>query len=499
MNRRSGGPNLLFLMSDQHTQRVAGCYGDGVVRTPALDRLADRGVVFENAYCPSPICVPSRMSLLTGCYPATQSCWTNSDTLASDRPTMAHALGAAGYRPALVGRLHALGPDQLHGYAERYVGDHSPNWIGVPRHSLGVLERTNDPFRDSLRKSGPGQSAYQLHDADVTDAACAWLEDRAARRRAGDVEPFSLTLGFMLPHQPYVARREDYDPYDGKVGLPDTPPPDPGREHPYLAWWRESTDTRAVTDAETLRARTAYYGLVTRLDAMIGRVLDTLDRLALDRDTLIVYTTDHGDQLGERGLWWKQTFYDESAKVPLIVAWPGRLPAGTRRRQLVNLVDLAPTVLEALVAPPLPNADGRSFWPVALDADHPWPDETFSEYCTDALEAWAGTTPVQQRMLRTRRWKLNYYHGHRPQLFDMARDPRETTDLGDEPGHAAVRDGLTARLLATWDPEAIARRMRRRRLDKDLVGAWCRTVQPPDAYRWQLRMEDNWLGEPPGA
>jgi choline-sulfatase len=102
-------------------------------------------------------------------------------------------------------------------------------------------------------------------------------------------------------------------------------------------------------------------------------------------------------------------------------------------------------------------------------------------------------------MLRTRRWKLNYYHGHRPQLFDMARDPRETTDLGDEPGHAAVRDGLMARLLATWDPEAIARRMRRRRLDKDLVGAWCRTMQPPDAYRWQLRMEDNWLGEPPEA
>jgi choline-sulfatase len=246
--------NLLFLMSDQHTQRVAGCYGDGVVRTPNLDRLAARGVVFDEAYCPSPICVPSRMSLLTGCHPATQECWTNGDLLASDRPTMAHALGAAGYRPVLVGRLHALGPDQLHGYAEREVGDHSPNWIGVPRHDMGALDRTNDPFRDSLRKSGAGQSAYELHDADVVDAACARLEAIADRRAAGDATPFGLTVGLMLPHPPYVARAEDYEPYVGKVGPPETAPPDPAREHPYLRWWRDSTDTRHVTEAEVLRA-----------------------------------------------------------------------------------------------------------------------------------------------------------------------------------------------------------------------------------------------------
>jgi choline-sulfatase len=491
--RAGHGPNLLFLMSDQHTQRVAGCYGDGVVRTPALDRLAARGVVFDEAYCPSPICVPSRMSLLTGCYPSTQSCWTNSDILASDRPTLAHALGAAGYLPVLIGRLHALGPDQLHGYARREVGDHSPNWFGVPRHNLGALDRTNDPYRDSLRKSGAGQSAYELHDADVTEAACAWLEDLARRRRAGEAAPFSLTVGFMLPHQPYVARREDYEPYVGKVGLPDTPPPDPEREHPYLRWWRDSTDTRAVTAAETLRARTAYYGLVTRLDAMIGRVLDTLERLDLAEETLVVYTTDHGDQLGERGLWWKQTFYDESAKVPLILAWPGHLPEGERRAQLVNLIDLAPTVLDALGAPALPNAEGRSFFPVTRSGGHPWLDLTFSEYCTDAMEAWAGTTPVQQRMLRTRRWKLNYYHGHRPQLFDLAEDPRETTDLGEDRRYAAVREALLRRLLADWDPDEVARRMARHRRDKDLLAAWARVVWPPDAHRWPLRMEDNWL------
>ena len=319
-------PNLLYIMSDQHTQRVTGCYGDRIVRTPSLDRLAARGVVFENAYTPAPLCLAARMSALTGCYPVTQACWTNSDILASDRPTMAHALGAVGYQPILVGRLHAIGPDQLHGYARRAVGDHSTNWLGGVRHDMGVLDKTNDPFRVSLQKSGPGQSAYERHDVDTTESACAILESIAVRRRAGDDAPFSVSVGYMLPHQPYVARQEDYDPYVGKVGLPCTPPPDPEREHPYLHWWRQYTDTQSVTTDEILRARTAYYGLVTRLDTLIGHLLETLERLGLAENTLIVYTSDHGDQIGERGLWWKQTFYDEATKVPMILSWPGRLP-----------------------------------------------------------------------------------------------------------------------------------------------------------------------------
>ena len=488
-------PNLLYIMSDQHTQRVTGCYGDRIVQTPVLGRLARRGVVFENAYTPSPLCLPARMSALTACYPVNQGCWTNSDILASDRPTMAHALGAAGYQPILIGRLHAIGPDQLHGFVRREVGDHSTNWVGGPRHDMGALDKTNDPFRVSLRKSGAGQSAYELHDVDVTRSACAVLEEIAGRRRAGDREPFCLSIGYMLPHQPYVARQEEYNLYLGKVGPPELPPPDPGSEHPYLRWWREFTDTQSVTTQETIRARTAYYGLVTRLDALIGRVLETLERLDLAENTLVVYTSDHGDQIGERGLWWKQTFYDESTKVPLILSWPGRLPEAERRVQVVGLTDLTQTILEAACAPALPNADGHSFLAVARDGKHPWIDETFSEYCTDATEGWAGRVPVQQRMIRTRRWKLNYYHGYPPQLFDMAQDPRETKDLAGEPPLASIRDALQARVLAEWDPDAIAQRMIRRRRDKELLAAWCRTVNPAEVYRWRLRMEDNWLNE----
>ncbi len=486
-------PNILFLMSDQHTQKITGCYGDPLVRTPHLNALAQRGVAFDNAYCPSPICTPSRMSLLTGRWPVTQACWTNSDMLASDIPTYLHCLGAAGYRPALIGRLHSVGPDQLRGYAEREVGDHSSNWIGGRPHQMGVLDRTNDPFRVSLQRSGAGQSAYELHDEDVADAACAWLERHVARRAAGDDQPFALGVGMMLPHQPYVARAADFAPYAETIGLPAIARPDEAADHPYLVKWRHITGTADVCDAETLRARAAYYGLVTRLDALIGQVLARLEASGLADDTIVIYTSDHGDQLGERGLWWKQTFYDESAKVPLIVAWPGQLPQGEHRSQVVNLVDLGPTLLDAVGAPALPTTDGVSFLPVLRNAAAPWLNLTYSEYCTDGSARWDGGNSVVQRMVRCDNWKLIYFHGYRPQLFDLARDPHETQDLGADPIHAATRERLLKLLHAGWNPEAIVKTLATRRADREILAQWWRAVEPPDGYRWTMKMEDNWL------
>ena len=429
-------PNLLYILSDQHTQKVTGCYGDQLVATPHLDRLAARGVVFDNAYTPSPLCTPARMSLLTGRHPSAQSCWTNSDALASDIPTFAHALGAGGHRPVLIGRLHSIGPDQMRGHAERLVGDHSTNWIGGHAHSLGVLDRTNDPFRVSVERSGPGQSSYEVKDREVTERTLAWLDDVAAKRRAGDDEPFCLSVGYLLPHQPYVCAADDYRRYAAKVALPSLPVPE--REHPYLHWWREHTGSLDLPEDAVLRARAAYYGLITSMDRMIGQILDRLETLGLAENTLVIYASDHGDQIGERGLWWKQTFYDESVKVPLILSWPEVLPEGERRGQIVNLIDLGPTMLDALGAPALPNVQGRSFLEVAKDGGTPWCDETFSEYCTDGMSPWTGSEPVQQRMLRAGRWKLVYYHGYPPQLFDLEADPHELHDLAADPrfGHS---------------------------------------------------------------
>ena len=277
--------------------------------------------------------------------------------------------------------------------------------------------------------------------------------------------------------------------------MPGLAAPDAGSEHPWLAWWRSNRDIAHVSEAETLRSRAAYYGLVTRLDLLIGQILDTLERTGLGKDTLIVYASDHGEQLGERGLWWKHTLYDESVKVPLIMSWPGRFPKGERRAQVVNLIDLSATMLDALGAPALPNGQGISFLDAACDARAPWIDRTVSEYCTDAVPAWTGGQAVQQRMIRSGAWKLIYYHGYRPQLFNLASDPHECDDLAEKPDHRGVRDRLLAELLADWDPDAIAASMAVRRKDKDLLGAWARSVRPADQHRWNLEPEQNRLDD----
>jgi choline-sulfatase len=485
-------PNLLFLFSDQHTQRIAGCYGSLPDVTPNLDRLAAQGVAFDNAYCPSPLCVPSRMSMLTQRYPYEQECWTNDDFLRSDAATWPHALGAAHYRPVLAGRLHAMGPDQLHGYAERLVGDHSPNWPGVPRHDMGALDKANDPWRESLERSGIGQSAYQVKDIETAAAACAYLRDVGKARRGGDDAPFCLSVGFLLPHPPYVAWREDYERFAGRVpppahGEPPTPP------HAWETWWRENRGIASVDPQIAQRARTAYYGLVYRLDALVGQILTCVESEGLDEDTLVVYTTDHGDHLGERGLWWKHTLYDASVKVPLVMRWPGELPRGQRRGQVCNLIDVAATMLDALGAPALPHGNGRSLLAVARDPTAPWTDETFSEHCTDRVPAWTGGRDVQQRMLRNGRWKLIYYHGHAAQLFDVEADPEERRDLAQLSEHTPLRDALLAKVRNGWNPDAIAARIRERRSDKQIIEAWARNVQPADAFRWNLRPELNRL------
>jgi len=489
---RTRHPNLLFLFSDQHTQRIAGCYGDVLGVTPNLDRLAQRGVTFDNAYCPSPLCVPSRMSMLCGRWPYEEACWTNDDYLRSDAPTWVHALGAAGIRSVLAGRLHAMGPDQLHGYAERMVGDHSPNWGGVPRHDLGVLDKANDPWRESLERAGIGQSAYQVKDVETTAAACDYLRDVARRRQRGDDEPFSLTAGYLLPHPPYVAWREDYDRFAGRVKPPRYADP-PSPVHEWEAWWRSNRGIAEVPAEVFMRARTAYYALVHRLDAMIGEVLACLDESGLAEDTLIVYTTDHGDQLGERGLWWKHTLYEDSIRVPLVMSWPGRLPSGERRAHVGNLVDVAATMVDALGGPTLSHGRGRSLLSIAREPESAWTNDTFIEHCTDVLPAWTGGRAVQQRAVRSDRWKLIYHHRDAPQLFDLETDPHERTDLAANARYADVRDRLTAHVLDGWDPDGVRARITARRLDKNVLDGWAQNIRPPDEFRWELRPEHNRL------
>ena len=499
-------PNVLFIQSDQHCAAVTGCYGDPVIQTPNLDRLAARGVVMDSAYCASPICVPSRSSLLTGRHPFENRVWTNMHVLDSAIPTMAHAMGAVGYRPVQVGRMHFNGLDQLHGYAERHVGDHGPNYAGGTPVDHGVLTGTTGPHRLSLQKSGPGQGAYEVHDEHVIRTAVNLIDGSGSRKRADEQhEPFSLSLGLMLPHQPYVARKRDYDQYRGAVPMPGRPEPFGDAHHPYLRWWREQCGIADVSPDEVQRARTAYWALVTRTDAMIGEVLDALERNGLSGDTLVVYTSDHGDMLGEHGLWWKQTFYEESVRVPMVLSWPGVLPQGSRCDRVVSHMDLNATVLDAIGAPKLPRSRGRSFLGLLQEPGAvSWEDIAFSEYCTDSTsEALsggmraplpeAGKNGWRHRMVRHGDWKLVYYNGMEPQLFNLEEDPVEMHDLASDPGFRNVRNDLVSEVLEEWDPDAVASEMEAAQRDIQVMTTWARNVQPADTHRWALRPEMSYL------
>ena len=471
-------PNLLYIHSDQHNPAVTGCYGDPIVQTPNLDALATNGIVFTNVYCPSPVCVPSRMSMLTGRYPYEIEVWTNSHILDSGAPTFAHAMGAAGYHPVLIGRMYAIGPDQLHGYAERLVGDHGSNYPGSGE--------APENLRASLQNAGAGQSSYQVHDEDVTAATVNYLNQLGVRKRAGlAAEPFCLSVGFLLPHSPYVVRRGDYDIYRDVMTMPKHPEPFSDALHPYFRWWRKWCGWEAVPESEILRARTAYWALVTRMDAMIGEILMTLRKDNLEENTLILYTSDHGDQVGEHGLWMKRTFYEGSVKVPAVLSWTGVLPEGVRCDRVLSSLDLHATMLEALRAPQLPNAHGRSVLNLIRSGEAGWEDVALSEYCT-----YEGCL---HRMIWCDEWKLNYYHGQEPQLFNLAEDPHELKDLAQDASCRGIRAQLTARVLEGWDAEVIAERMAAKRADGEIIRAWARHTKPEERFRWQHLPQMDYL------
>ena len=503
-------PHIIWIQSDQHNPAVIGAYGDPVVDTPNLDRLASKGTLLSNAYCSSPICVPSRMSLITGMYPHETEVWTNDQILNSAIPTYAHSLGAAGYNPIQIGRMHFNGVDQKHGFVKRLVGDHGPNYPGSPRTvDHGILSGTTGPARVSLQKSGRGQNAYEVHDEEVEEATVSYIDNLGKKIRSGtSTDPISLSIGLMLPHQPFVARKDDYDKYVGKVGMPRVPEDPMELCHPYIRWWRERTGISSVTEEEIIRARTAYWALCERTDALIGSVLKALDSNGILENAIVIYTSDHGEQAGEHGLWWKQTFYEDSVKVPAIISWPGHIQDNRTQDIVINQFDLVATILEAANAPVLPRSNGRSLLKILKDPTASWDSTAFSEYCMSDSEHGRTYSPnlggddihakpggVQNRMLRSGPWKLNYYHGYQPQLFNLEEDPFETLDRNNDPACKGIKSELLDRLLDDWDPDLIRQRMHILKEEQIISEDWASNTTPQDELRWELDPEMDQLIE----
>ena len=298
--------------------------------------------------------------------------------------------------------------------------------------------------------------------------------------------PFSISVGFMLPHQPFVARHEDFVRFVDRVPPPQTPVPYSDDLHPHFKAWRQECGIVDVPAAEIHRARVAYWALVYRMDVMIGQILDALKLNGFEENTLVIYSSDHGEQVGEHGLWWKQTFYDDSAKVPAILSWPGHISAGGRIGRVISSLDINATMISALGGPKLPTSRGRSLLPLFDDSrSSEWEDIAFSEYCTDS--------GCLQRMIRSGPWKLNYYHGQPSQLFNLEEDPRETIDRIADLNCTELVSDLTARVLEGWNPELVWEKLQTKQEENRVLSQWTRNVQPADTYRWDLRPEMDYL------
>jgi len=463
--------NVLILMSDQHSPHFLGCYGNELVRTPNLDRLAAEGMRFDSAYTPAPLCVPGRMSFMTARRPSANRVWTNGHILSSAIPTWAHAMGAAGYETALVGRMHFVGADHRHGFELRPMGEYSAVFPGADR--LGgpqfkeVPGSTSGQTRISVECAGVGRNSYQAFDEMVAENTCRYLEERAGGEGG---RPFAAVAGFVLPHCPFFIPRELFDYYYERVDVPEVV----GDEPEAIRNFKKRRQIDEPLLEERIRvARAAYFGMCEYFDRQIGKILRQLDETGLSENTLVVYTSDHGEMAGEHGCWWKSNYYEGSVGVPLLARLPGTVPAGKVNPTICNLMDLGPTLIEMAGGEGLQVSDGHSLWrELRGEADPERPDETFSEHGPAR-----GEPP--SRMIRRGKWKLFKYHDDTPPvLFDLDEDPGELRDLGEDPAFAEIREELLKRLYEDWDPGFVVRESENLGRDMQVLSAWGKAVQP---------------------
>ncbi len=444
--------NLVFIMSDEHNAAFMGCAGHAHVKTPALDALAARGTIFDNAYTNCPICVPARASFATGRYVHDCGNWDNAFPYHGELPSWGHRLQAQGHHVVSIGKLHYRSTEDDNGFDEEIIPLHVVDGVG---DLLGMI-RDDLPERHGTKKlasdAGRGESSYTNNDRNIATEARRWLVEEAPKYEG---KPWALFVSFVCPHFPLIAPDEFYDMYaQSDLPLPTLYSPEERTSHPYYAAMRRCLAYDKHFDETSIRkAVIAYHGMCTFLDANIAAVLKALDETGRLEDTRVVYTSDHGDALGKRGLWGKSTMFEESARVPLIVAGPD-LPSGKRVATPVSLVDSFPTILQAVGA----HAEaidhglpGQSL--LELARDEPDHRTVFSEY--HAVGSSAGTF-----MIRRDQFKLVYFVGMEPELFDVESDPEETQNLAGDPAYADVLSRLESELRAICDPEDVDRRAR---------------------------------------
>ena len=440
-------PNILLVMADQLGASFLPSYGHRVVRAPALTRLAERGVQFDAAYTNSPLCAPSRFTMLAGLRNSRIGAYDNASELPASVPTFAHHLRAGGYQTCLAGKMHFVGPDQLHGFEERLTTDIYPADFGWTPDWSDPDGRFDWWFHnmDSVRFAGVAEASNQLdYDDEVGFQAVRKIRDLA---RTADARPWMLTVSFTHPHDPYVQRREYWDRYDhDTVEGPRVGPLPLDSLDPHSRRLRHvsAMDDDVITEAQIRNARHAYYASISYVDEWLGRILATLEACALADDTVVIFTADHGDMLGERGLWYKMNFFEHACRVPLLVAGPGI--DARRVAEPVSHLDVLPTLCELAGLPVPAAADGTSL-AALLGGDRQSDRRVLGEYLGEGAIA-----PIL--MVREHQEKYVHCDADPPQLYDLSADPDELRNLAAEPSSSATIARFDAIVHATWDPAA---------------------------------------------
>ena len=482
MNHTSA-KNILIVMADQLSALALGCYGHGEVISPHINHIAERGVVFDAAYSSSPLCAPARYAFMTGQNISRCGGYDNAAYLPSTMPTFAHYLRLMNYQTCLAGKMHFVGPDQLHGFEERVTTDIYPADFGWVPDWDNADQRIDLWYHNmsSVKQAGVAAITNQLaYDDEVGHRATQVIYDYA-RDHAHDPNrrPLCLVASFIHPHDPYATRKKYWDlyadidiaaphvPYPSATDSPDAPDAHTRRLHHAIG-----ADATEISAQEIINARRAYYGNVSYIDEWLGRLREVLAECDMAENTTIIFTADHGDMLGEFGLWYKMSFREWSCRIPMIIHDPSRFKP-RRVKQAVAHVDILPTLLDLATGDTAQShqkprmidpIDGRSLLPLCNDDfrndDRRDDDIGISEYLAEGTSA---------PMLMIRRAQYKYIHcpTDPPQLFDLSRDPHEQNNLASDDAHAKLVQDFSARAASHWDVDAVREKViadqRRRR------------------------------------
>lgn len=471
-----GNKDILIFLTDQHTPNIMGVYGNEFVNTPNMDKLADDGVCFERAYTSCPLCVPARMSFLTGQLPSKLNVFNNEETILDDQATFLHSLAAEGYETVLCGRMHFKGENQRHGFTKRIMGDITTLYWGTGgknRTDLGPFKGTMS-MKGCLNVMGGGNSPVLEYDRTVIHAAVEYLKEEHDK-------PQCIVVGTYAPHFTYVAPEELYLKYKEILPLP-------------LLWSKETNSKHSafmhmekyILEDDLKRVRAAYYGMVENLDEQVGTVRRAWESYLQknNREGIFVYMSDHGDQLGERKLFGKQTFYEDSARIPLIMAGSG-INKGSVKKGPVSIMDIAPTVIELAEASNLPEPDGRSLVPQLFTE---YDDVDRSIICEHILTKDENTHFVG-RMIYQDAYKYIHFSDWDEEdlMFNIDEDPVEYTNIICE--NKEIGKKLKTCLTEGWNPDEILKRHLKRCEHHNILKKYGAVLKPEETERFKVPYE----------